>query len=254
MAFIYILVGLLGLSLGSFMSVLVFRLDTKKGIISGRSECARCLTKLKWRDLIPLLSFLTIKGKCRYCKNKISRLYPIMELAAAGSFVLYFWAHPSFGPETLYGLAMIFIFLTLTFFDYLYYILPDKVILTGFGISVLYSVIIRQEFFVNSLLTGFGLAAFFAIIYIVSRGEWIGFGDVKLVFLIGLTLGYPLVFFTVVSAVWVAALWGIGLIMFKKATLKTALPFGSFLSAAAVLSIVFKNAIEEQINNFQYFL
>jgi len=232
------------------MSVIVFRLDVKEGIVSGRSECRKCFAKLKWHDLIPVFSFIWLKGKCRYCKDKISFIYPVMEMAVAGSFVLYSLVNgPFISSELIYGLIIIFIFLILTFFDYLFYILPDKIILTGLGTAFLYTSIFHREIILNGLFTGLGLAGFFGIIFLVSHGEWIGFGDVKLAFLVGFVLGYPLALFSIVSAVWIGAIWGMAMMARGKANLKTALPFGSFISAMAILALIFKDYV-----NFNFFL
>lgn len=257
MAFIeLIFIFVLGLVFGSFMSVIVFRLDAesrtdksdlsgarmKGGIVFGRSECRKCMAKLKWHDLIPIFSFLWLRGKCRYCKDKIDFIYPLMELAVAGSFVLYSLVNGlSISVELIYWLAIIFIFLILIFFDYLFYILPDKIILAGIGISLLYMIFFHRELILNSLFTGFGLAAFFGIIFLVSHGEWIGFGDVKLAFLTGFVLGYPLALLATIAAVWAGAIWGLALMARGKANLKTALPFGSFLSAVTILFIIFND-------------
>lgn len=247
----FLFIFVLGLVLGSFMSVIVFRLDVKEGIIKGRSECRKCLAKLKWHDLAPVFSFIWLRGRCRYCKDKISFIYPTMELAVAGSFVLFsVFRGLSFDVEMIYWLAIIFVFLILAFFDYLFYILPDKVILTGLGISFFYTIIFERGMILNGLFTGLGLALFFGTIYLVSHGEWIGFGDVKLAFLVGFVLGYPLALLSVVAAVWTGAIWGMLLMARGRANLKTALPFGSFLSAVVILFSILNDYVQLTFYSF----
>lgn len=217
--------------------------------MTGRSECPRCLKQLKWYDLIPLLSYLKLRGKCRYCKNEISYIYPLTEAVTASVITLYFWANGiDFSLESLFYLFIVIMFITLTFFDALYLILPDKIVFTSGAAVLAYDILFKQDELVNLLLSGFILSLSFAIIYLLSRGEWMGFGDVKLVLVIGLVLGYPLGLIAVVFSVWIAAIWGISLIIFNKADLKTALPFGSFLSAMSVIFIIFGNVIYQKIN------
>ncbi|OGN01398.1 MAG: hypothetical protein A3B91_03590 [Candidatus Yanofskybacteria bacterium RIFCSPHIGHO2_02_FULL_41_29] len=229
-----------GLILGSFMSVLVFRLDVRSGIISGRSECPRCLTRLKWYDLVPLLSFIYLGAKCRYCKNKISAVYPAMELATAGVFVTYSFLNGYSSLNSFYELAIIFILLALLFSDYIFYILPDKLIIAGFLISLAYFLLFKFEIVGSSLITGLVLSATFAILNIVSGGRWMGLGDAKLAFFIGFVLSYPSGVWAILISIWIGAIWGIVLVLLKRANLKTHLPFGSFMAAVAVLLIIFQ--------------
>ncbi len=238
----------IGLVLGSFMSVIVFRLGQKEGIAAGRSECPKCLVQLKWYDLMPVFSFITLGGKCRYCRQKISFVYPIMELSMAGSFFLYHWFNGlALSWGIFYDFTMIFILLTLAFFDYEHYILPDKFIFTGLAVSLVYLTLFKSGALLSNALTGFGLAGFFAIIYLVSRGKWMGFGDVKLALLVGFVLGYPIGPVSMIIAIWTGAIWGMVLMATGKANLKTALPFGSFICVSAIFFIIFNNHV-------QYFL
>ena len=237
-----ILAIIFGLVFGSFLSVIVFRLDAKEGIVTGRSECRRCLKRLKWYDLVPLLSFLYLKGKCRYCKVKIGVIYPIMELAVAATFVSYCSLNGTcVYISSFYHLSILFTLLALLFFDYSFYILPDKLIGTGFIISLLYFLLFNSDLLNNSLIIGLALGSFFAILYLASKGKWLGFGDAKLAFLVGFVLGYPAGVFAVMASVWAGALWGIGLILLNRANLKTPLPFGSFMAGATILFIIFQN-------------
>ncbi len=226
------------------MSVLVSRLDEKEGILTGRSECPKCLVKLKWYDLVPLLSFFALGGKCRKCKEKISFIYPAMELSVAFSFASYLVINGFYlSLADIYSLMMIFILLILFFFDFTYYILPDKIIFPGIAISVLYSVFFEPNYFFERLLTGLGLAGFFAIMYVISHGEWIGFGDVKLALFVGLLTGFLLGMFSMLTAIWVGAFWGIGMMLMSRASMKTALPFGCFICSTTIISIIFHGYI-----------
>lgn len=256
MILFYILIFIIGLCVGSFFNVILFRLDRKKGIMTGRSECQNCHQQLRWHDLIPLISYLYLRGNCRYCRSEISMVYPLIELATGLIFVVFFIvAGPMIGLKEVISLSIILLFFLLIFFDALYLILPDKIVFTAIGASFFFGAFFDRLNLGNLTLTGFLFGLFFGIIYLVSRGQWMGFGDVKLVVAIGLVLGYPLGLFAIVLAVWVAALWGIFLMLFKKADLKTALPFGSFLSASTIIFIFLKGFIEESVKiYYEYFL
>lgn len=99
--------------------------------------------------------------------------------------------------------------------------------------------------FYRLLISAFGLTSFFAILYIVSKGRWIGLGDIKLIFILGFLLGYPMGYLVLVTAVWLAAIFSIALLLAKKATAKTEIPFGSFLSIATIIFIIFNNELQE---------
>ncbi|MEK7076072.1 MAG: prepilin peptidase [Patescibacteria group bacterium] len=235
---------LIGLSIGSFLSVAIFRLDKKAGLLTGRSECPKCLEQLKWYDLFPVLSYIFLRGKCRNCKSKISPAYPLIELATAFCLSLFYVVHkPVFGIVDSYYLLIIISFVALIFFDYLFFLIPEKIILPLTIIAVLFNYFFRRSEFITLLLSALIMGGIFAIIYIVSNGKWVGFGDAKLLFLIGLVLGYPLGFLSMIISVWIAALVGIVLMLSGKANRKTALPFGSFLAGVSILIIVFQNEI-----------
>ena len=260
---------LIGLSLGSFLNVVIFRLDKpltfaetnpaghsnayprkvrgkRGGFLTGRSECPKCLKRLKWYDLFPVLSYVFLGGRCRNCKEKISLVYPLAELITAFCFLLFYTvSKPVFGAEDFYYLLIIVSFVALIFFDYLYFLLPDKIILPLTVIAILFDYFFRRPEFTVLLLSALIMGGIFAIIHIASKGVWTGFGDAKLLFLIGLTLRYPLGFLSMTLSVWMAALTGIGLIILGKASRKTALPFGSLLAGVSILIIIFQNEIQK---------
>src|SRR3989344_5685126 len=241
----------MGLIIGSFLNVLIFRLDKKGGVLTGRSECPKCLKRLRWYDLFPILSYLFLKGKCRYCKDSISIVYPLTELLTAFSFLLFYLFHkPIFEVGDFYYLAIIASFVALILFDYFYFIIPNKIVLPLIVISILYNYFFRRPEFITLFLSALSLGGIFAIMYLVSRGKWVGLGDAKLLFLLGLALSYPLGFLSLLLSVWLAAFVGIGLMILGKANRKTALPFGSFLAGVSILIIIFQNELQKIINGF----
>jgi leader peptidase (prepilin peptidase)/N-methyltransferase len=228
----------LGLILGSFMSVLVGRWETREGIVTGRSECPDCRRVLAWYDLIPLASWLMLRGRCRYCRAPISVRYPLMELVMAGTLGAYAW---QYGLSTFWAISdvlILFGLVTLFFFDLRWHLLPDAVVFTLIGIVFVRLVWLRPDLLTNGLMTGVGLAALLGLLWLASHGSWLGLGDVKFAFLVGLLFGYPGAVGVTLVAVWVGALFGLGLMSLHRATLKTALPFGSFWSAIAVITVL----------------
>ncbi len=237
-----ILVFIFGLIIGSFFNVLVFRLDREKGILLGRSKCLKCKRALKWYDLVPVLSFLVLKTRCRYCKERISFIYPVVELATGIIFLLFFLKLGlPITIELWFSLILLLFLIPLIFFDYLYYIIPDKVIFPAIGLSLLFSFFVKRSEFIELLTSGLLLGGVFAILYIVSKGKWVGLGDAKLLFLIGMAFGYPLGFLIVTFSTWAATVLGLALIILKRASLKSEIPFGLFLSIVTIIFIIFQN-------------
>jgi leader peptidase (prepilin peptidase)/N-methyltransferase len=187
---LYILIGVLGLIIGSFLNVVVLRLHTKK-ISRGRSKCAKCNHTLDARDLVPFFSFLFLGGRCRYCKSKISMQYPLVELFTAITYIgIYYRVLIMTGGElvstVLYFLYFAIIFsllISLCVYDLRHYILPWKLmkpfLILSFVGSIIISFINFDLSFLN-LISGFIVAIPFYLIWYFSRGRLIGFGDIML--------------------------------------------------------------------------
>ena len=227
-----------GLIYGSFLNVLLWRLPEGRGI-NGRSHCRSCRHQLAWSDLIPVVSFLVLRGKCRYCHARIHIRYPLVELTTAIVLGTFFAIRaPILSPATVIAIFGLLILTSLFFFDLLYLILPDVLIFPAIGIYAIYD-LWQLENPTSYFLTALLLAGFFATLYAVSRGKSLGLGDVKLVFLLGLMLGYPLGFVTVVLAIWLATLVALVLLITGKVVRTSAIPLGSFLAISAIISIIF---------------
>lgn len=247
----------LGLALGSFVNALVWRVREQEtpskrskreySVLWGRSMCPHCHHMLAARDLAPVISWLLLKGRCRYCKNLIHRQYPLVEIFTAVLLVLSYIAWPyTWGGEGVFRFAMwvpiLVLLVALFIYDLRWMLLPDRltavfvglVALQLFGVAVLYQggiVSIR-----DALLAVLPLGAFFYVLFQASSGRWIGGGDVKLGFGLGLLAGNIasalLILFlasaigTVISSI---------LMVTNKASRKTQLPFGPFLIAGAII-------------------
>lgn len=239
---------LFGLIVGSFLNCLIYRLETKESFLKGRSYCPHCKHKLMWPDLTPILSFLILKGKCRYCQQKISIQYPLVELATAILFVSMF--------NIQYSIFYILItsFLIVIFvYDLKHYIIPDKVIYPAIATAFVYQLFRVLEFenwnlfgiwnlefgILRPLLSAIIASAFFLVIVLISRGKWMGVGDIKLAFLMGLILGWPNILVALFLAFFIGAAIGLGLIVSGKKRLSSEVPFGPFLVAGTFVSIFF---------------
>lgn len=229
-----LLIFIFGLILGSFLNCLLWRMHKGESFVYGRSYCPSCRHDLSFWDLFPLLSFLFLKGKCRYCKSKISYQYPLVELAV-GALFLFVYIQTGITIEMFFLWIIMFLFVAIFVYDLRYYIIPDSFILIGIITSFLW--IIFSSWDISYLLSAIGASLFFFLIWFFSKGLAMGFGDVKLAFFLGLVLGYP----NIITGVFLGFLFGavIGTIMMllQKKKLKSEIPFAPFLIAGSFVAL-----------------
>lgn len=243
----YFFVFLLGLAVGSFLNVVICRLRSGEGIITTRSHCPYCRKTLKWFDLIPVVSFILTGGRCRYCRKKISWQYPLVELATGILFVIVILQ--SLNPAlTIYYLLLISALIVVFTFDLKHLIIPNPVVYPAIGLVFFFNLIsglISDSFFfwAYGFLTAAVVGGIFFLFVSLSDGQWMGMGDVKLAFLMGLVLGWPNILPALLIAFISGALIGLILIALKKKTLKSQLPFGPFLSAATIVALLWGNQL-----------
>ena len=242
----YILILLFGLCVGSFLNVVICRLKTKESIFIGRSHCPQCRTVLKWHDLIPVLSFLIQKGKCRYCNKKISWQYPLVEISTALLFLFVILNQqvknlidPSLTLRMTFYLIIISFLIIIFVYDLKHYIIPDKIIYPAIIVAGIFN-------FKFSILSALGASLFFLSLVLVSKGKWMGLGDVKLAFLMGLILGWPNILLALFLSFFSGAIVGVGLIILHKKGLKSEIPFGPFLSASTIFALLYGSQIIEK--------
>jgi len=242
---IYCFVFLFGLVIGSFLNCVIYRLEEEKSFLKGRSFCPSCKHILSWADLVPVLSFIFLGGKCRYCNKKISWQYPLVELVTGTLFLLIFLKFGGWNLEPFYYLLISSLLIIVFVFDLKHYIIPDGVIYTAIVISLLYNLaysfflISNPQSLIQPLLAAFVAAGFFLLIVLISKGQWMGVGDIKLAFLMGLFLGWPNILVALFLAFFIGAVVGIGLIILKKKGLKSEVPFGPFLTIGTFLALFF---------------
>lgn len=244
--------AVLGLIVGSFLNVVIFRLASGEAVVFGRSHCVKCGVTLRVRDLIPVFSFLFLRGKCHSCGIKISWQYPLVEVATAGMFAgiaVWFARHgyeaPPRGWEgdvtsllilssyTIIVLYLLFhacVLLILFVYDLRHQSLPNKLLWPGIGVALVpVGLLVESEQAMSALLAAAIAGGFFLLLYLVSKGKWIGFGDVKLGVYLGLLVGFPRILVALFVAYVLGAIIGVGLIITKKAEWGSKLPFGPFL-------------------------
>jgi len=235
---INLFVFILGLIIGSFLNCVIYRLEADKSFLVGRSFCPQCNHTLSSWDLIPVLSFLFLKEKCRYCQKPISIQYPLVELATGLLFLLIFNSTFYDLPLTIYYLLITCFLILIFIYDLKHYIIPDQIIYSAILISFLY-LLAANYLITNAILSALGASGFFLLIYLVSRGQWLGFGDVKLAFLMGLFLGFPYILVALFLSFFIGAIVGLLLIAKGKKTLKSEVPFGPFLVIGTIIAFLY---------------
>jgi len=244
----------LGLIIGSFLNVVIFRLNTSRSF-GGRSLCLSCQHVLHWYELIPLFSFIALGGRCSQCKTKISRQYPIVEFLTGLFFAalflkfqdLFFLYTISFSLTYAYYAAAFSILLVISVYDLKHKIIPDELSLI-LGIFTFIGLFFFGNFGLSphipsvlEFLSGILIAAPFALFWLVSSGRWMGLGDAKLAISLGWLLGLSRAISGVVISFWIGAIIGILLIVFSKNHgMKSEIPFAPYLVLGTVLAFLFE--------------
>jgi leader peptidase (prepilin peptidase)/N-methyltransferase len=243
------LIFIYGLLLGSFFNVVGLRVPLKQSIAAPRSACPTCGHQLKPYELIPVISYLFQKGKCRGCQSRISPIYPFFELLTG----IMFMTAPlviGWSGELVIALTLISMFINIIVSDIKNILIPDKILIWFAGIYLLERIIWPLNPWWDSLLgavTGFTLLL---IIALVSKGG-MGGGDVKLYALLGLVLGFKLVLLSFFLSTLFGAVIGVLALLFKIVKRRQPLPFGPFIAAGTITAYYWGS---ELINFYIHFL
>ena len=251
--FLFILFAF-GLCFGSFLNVIVYRLPRKLSVVQPPSSCPACKTRLGFFDLIPLFSYLFLKGKCRYCSASISYRYPLVELLTGLLFVAVFY-YFGFSAAGLFHLALLYILLAVTLIDLEHRIVPNTLVAAGLIIGLLFYLPVLLSLVTDvpawllidrqplDALLGFVVGGgLLLIIILVSRGG-MGAGDMKLMAMIGLFVGLRGVAVVLLAGFIFGALVGIAMMILGHATRKSALPFAPYLALATIVEVFWGEAI-----------
>ncbi|HZV80187.1 MAG TPA: prepilin peptidase [Candidatus Binatus sp.] len=218
---------------GSFLNVVIYRLPRGMSLAFPGSRCTSCGHPLNALDNIPLLSWLALRGRCRYCGSTISARYPLIEALTAAMFAiaaLEFGWTLSFASACLFGMVL----LAIAFIDLDHLLVLDVTTITGALLGLVIAVASHR--LVTSLEGAACAGAILGAIYLLTRGTGMGLGDVKLAAMIGLFVGYPAALWTTAAAFIIGALLAIPVLLSRSRRQRDALPFGPFLVIAAVLA------------------
>jgi leader peptidase (prepilin peptidase)/N-methyltransferase len=260
----YLFSFILGSVIGSFLNVCIYRLPTGESIVFPPSHCTSCGRAIRFYNNIPILSYLILKGKCADCGSRISIQYPLVELLSGVALTgLYY----KFGLslDTLFYAMLTYSLIVITFIDLGHMIIPNAITIPGAAAGLIYNALITdweksrdllgafswslENFFgvlnkvpfldsIFGLITGGGILFLIAFLYIaVRKQEGMGMGDVKLLAMIGAFLGWKGVVFVMLVSSLLGTIIGLSIILYKKGDLKYALPFGPFLSLAAIIYV-----------------
>ncbi|MFJ7952457.1 prepilin peptidase [Lysinibacillus sp. NPDC096418] len=237
------LIFVFGLVFGSFFNVVGLRVPMKESIVSPPSHCTICQRQLKLLDLVPVLSFLLLGGKCRGCGHKISWIYPLMELITGGLFVFAYW-QLGFNVEFLMALLFISLLVIIVISDISYMLISDKVLIFFLPLFIVGRILSPLTPWWDSLL---GAVVGFGILYsiaVLSRGG-MGGGDIKLFFLIGLVLGTIDSLLTLFLAAVIGIFVGIMILRVREQEKQKHVPFGPSIALAAIIVYFYGDKIYE---------
>jgi prepilin signal peptidase PulO-like enzyme (type II secretory pathway) len=247
-----------GLIIGSFLNVVVYRTNLAETLL-GRSHCPKCKKKIRWYDNIPVLSFVFLGAKCRDCREKISWIYPLVELLTGAVFAFlgtkfFVLFDSTTWFSTSYYLIIVSILIVIFVYDWLYMEIPDLVLWLGVGIAIFGNLVIDLQKgalgagILSSLSYSGTLAAFCAFTFFfalskVSKEKWMGMGDVFLVILLGLILGWPKILLALFLAFAIGAICGIILIARGKKKMSSQIPFAPFLVSGTIIAMLYYEPI-----------
>ncbi|MFT7507157.1 MAG: leader peptidase (prepilin peptidase)/N-methyltransferase [Acidimicrobiales bacterium] len=272
----YTFVFILGLIIGSFLNVVIYRFHTGKSL-SGHSHCLSCGHTLRWYELFPLCSYVFLLGKCKSCGCKIPVRYFLVEFSTALLFLLLYIQLPM-GMLLWFSMALITVLMIITVYDMYHMIIPNELVLVTSACALLYfGLFYYQSWSFTALLmhslAAFGAFLFYGGLWFVSKGRWIGFGDAKLAIPLGFIVGTPAVFSMVIFSFWIGAGISLCIIWFpymvhiirvvlqriknlylrcthcpqtpvvnysKSLTMKSEVPFAPFMIAAFLLVYVYQ--------------
>ncbi len=261
----YVFIAIFGAIIGSFLGVVITRLHSKKSIICARSECLSCKKILHWFELIPIFSFIISRGSCRKCKNRIPKQDFWIEIATVALFVIaYKILQQQFGLDVSFtmlatsnhinydfililirNLFVISSLVVIFLYDLNYYLILDRITIPSILIVFVLNLFITSPAVsIPNMLWGVLIAGgFFLLQFVISRGSWIGGGDIRLGILMGVLLGMPHTVTALVVSYVLGSVVGIGLIISKKKKMQSQVPFGTFLSIGTIIALFWSEKI-----------
>ncbi len=249
---------ILGAAVGSFLNVVIMRSAAEEDWVRGRSRCDHCGTVLQWFDMIPLLSFWLLRGRCRYCGKPIAVNHPVVEILTGSLFVWWYWfgffffslaEQPFIIMQPIFWLLVGMILLLIFFADLWYYLIPDSAVILLTLLAVVYRAalvnygVMRPEDLTRMVVGVFGGVGFLYFLWFATKKRGMGFGDVKLMMPIGLLLGWQSTIVCLFLAFTTGGVVGAYLLATRQKSLKQPIPFGPFLIAAALVSLIWGDQV-----------
>ena len=240
---------IVGTVMGCFSNVCIYRIPLQLSIVQPGSYCPACKTPLAVLDNIPVLSYIFLRGECRYCLSRISWRYPLVELLSGIFYLLLYikFDIPVFIIYTLLVTSLIII----TFIDIDHKIIPNVITLPGIPIGLVLAYFFLPHTIKSALLGLFGGGGLLLLMAVIYPGG-MGGGDIKMIAMLGAFLGWEKVFLTIFSGSLIGSIIGIAMIILKKGGRKTKIPFGPYLASGAILSIFFGNTLIDYYVNFTF--
>jgi leader peptidase (prepilin peptidase)/N-methyltransferase len=250
---IFIWTAFFGLAVGSFINVCIYRIPKRESIISPPSTCPVCKERINWKDNIPIISYILLKGKCRKCGSKISIRYPTVEFLSATILCINLSVF-GFNKDLFLFSSLFLILLAIAFIDFSINIIPNKLIILGLIIALIFPITDGIDMLLKSLIGGIvGGLTLFIIRFIGNKflgKESMGWGDIKLGSMIGLFLESKLTLISIYLGFIIALFYGIFLIIKKKSFSIKPLPFGTFFTIGVYISVFFGEKIYNLYINY----
>ena len=249
------LIFIYGLLIGSFLNVCIYRIPREESIVFPSSHCPNCGTSLKWHDLVPVFSYIVQRGKCRYCGEKISSQYPIVELINAFMYLLLFEQY-GFTLEFFFFAIVFSMLIIITFIDLQHMIIPDLLVIIILGSTIIYKVLsfllYNTPFELINSIGGLVLSGLlFIIIILVSKGG-MGGGDVTLIAALGFITGIKRIFLIIFLSFILGAIISVFLLITKIKGKKDPIPFGPFIVLGFFINILLGDLILNLYMSFLY--
>lgn len=242
-AFVFnaVIITLLGMCIGSFLNVVIYRLPRGESILWGRSRCPACGHVLAWYDLLPVVSFILLRGRCRTCGARISWLYPGVELLTGLLFSVLFWRFGVTAALAKY-LFLSAVLIAATFIDLQHYLIPNSLVITALLGGIVLGVAAGDVGAFSALVGAAATGGFLFLIAVLSGGG-MGGGDIKLAFATGLFLGWPLAPLGLFIGICLGGLLAVVLLAFRIKGRKDPIPFGPFIALGSIIALLWGNGI-----------
>jgi len=243
-----IIVLLFGILIGSFLNVCIYRIPRKEDIVYTPSHCMSCGNKIKWYDLVPIFSWLALGGKCRYCKAKLSKQYPIIEMTNGVAYMGIFYIL-GFNSEAFLISILFSALLVASMIDFKWKIIPNGIVIFLLVAGIIYMMVFSKTFS-DSLIGFLAVSVPLFLVNIITKGQ-MGMGDVKLMAVSGLIIGWQHILLALMIGSIIGSIIGLSLIVLKVTSRKEQIPFGPYLSIGIMVSALWgENIINTYLNLF----